>query len=313
MPNLEKKQPTRLHSAADGQAAKSQQQKANNQQLTAKIALGTVQFGLNYGISNDSGQTSKAEVKKILEEAAKHGVKIIDTARVYGSSEEILGHSGVNQFDVVTKLDPADLQINGVKEQVRNSLKRLNITKLYGVLFHNAESALASPEEVNTLQKLKEKGLVKKTGYSLYTPEELNKLLNKYPLPDLIQVPFNLLDKRFESQLVKLHDEGVEIHTRSTFLQGLFFVNPDTLGSFFNPVKSFIAALQKEFTSQQELADYLLQGVLKFGFIDKVVIGVNTACQLHENISGLLSTRTQIHIDIPTVNDSILMPNLWPR
>jgi aryl-alcohol dehydrogenase-like predicted oxidoreductase len=290
----------------------SEKRKAKSESRTAKLALGTVQFGLDYGISNDSGQTSKAEVKRILEEASSYGVKTIDTARAYGNSEEVLGQTGVHQFDVVTKLNPAELHKLSVKEQVQNSLQKLNITQLYGLLFHNAESALTNPEAVNSLQKLKEEGLVKKTGYSLYTPDELNKLLDKYPLPDIIQVPFNILDKRFEPQLVKLHNHGVETHTRSTFLQGLFFMKLDGLDSFFNPVKPLIAAMQRESTSKQALASYLLQEVLQFGFIDKVVIGVNTADQLWENISGLLSSSTQIHFDIPKVNDSILMPNLWP-
>lgn len=292
---------------------KENSQIANREKLIAKLALGTVQFGLNYGISNESGQTSKEEVKNILEQASNFGVQTIDTARAYGNSEDVLGQTGVHQFDVVTKLNPAELKMLDVKEQVQNSLRRLNTTKLYGVLFHNAESALTNPEAVNHLQKLKEEGLVKKTGYSLYAPDELNKLLDKYPLPDIIQVPFNILDKRFEPQLVKLHDEGVEIHTRSTFLQGLFFMDPEDLGSFFNPVKACIAAMQRELTSKQALATYLLQEVLRFGFIDKVVIGVNSAHQMRENISGLLSSSTRIRLDIPTINDAVLMPNLWPK
>ena len=295
------------------QKANREPRKANSEQLISKLALGTVQFGLNYGISNDSGQTSKSEVKKILEKAAKSGIKTIDTARAYGNSEEILGQTGVQEFDVITKLNPTELHMIGVNEQVENSLRKLTIHQLYGVLFHNAESALENPPAVRDLQRLKDEGVVKKIGYSLYTPEELNDLLDKYTLPDIIQVPFNILDKRFGPQLVKLHNQGVEIHTRSTFLQGLFFINPNGLDSFFNPVKAFIKALQKELTNKQVLATYLLQEVLKLGFIDKVVIGVNTANQLRENIRGLLESKTQTQFDIPIVKDSILMPNLWPK
>lgn len=295
------------------QRAKGEKPKANSEPRIAKLALGTVQFGLDYGISNDAGQTSKEEVKNILEEASRNGVKTIDTARAYGNSEEVLGQSGVHEFDVVTKLNPTEFHRVSVNEQVQNSLQKLNVEHLYGVLFHNAESALTNPDAVNRLEKLKEDGLVKKIGYSLYTPEELNKLLDNYSVPDIIQVPFNILDKRFEAQLVRLHNEGVEIHTRSTFLQGLFFMNPDGLDSFFNPIKAFIEALQKEMKNKQALATYLLQEVLKLRFIDKVVIGVNTAEQMRGNIRGLLSPGTQPQLNIPTVNDAILMPNLWPK
>jgi len=306
----EKKEQT---AKSEQRTSEREQLRSKNHSLISKIALGTVQFGLDYGISNDSGQTSKAEVKKILEEASNFGVKTIDTARSYGSSEEALGQTGVHQFDVVTKLNPAELHKLSVKEQVQNSLQSLNVQHLYGVLFHNSESALSNPEAVNRLQKLKEEGLVKKTGYSLYTPDELSKILDKYPLPDIIQVPFNILDKRFEPQLLDLHNKGVEIHTRSTFLQGLFFMHPDSLGRFFDPVKSFITTMQKKMSSKQALAAFLLLEVLQARFIDKVVIGVNTSNQLRENISGLMSSSTQIYFDIPTVKDSILMPNLWPK
>lgn len=291
----------------------------NDSQITksesriSKLALGTVQFGLNYGISNEYGQTSKEEVKKILREAEIAGVKTIDTARAYGSSEQVLGITGVQDFEIVSKLNPSELNTFSLEGQVVDSLKKLKVEQLYGVLFHNAESALENPTAVKKLWELKEKGVVRKAGYSLYTPSELDELLANYSFPDIIQVPYNILDRRFESRLNDLHNLGVEIHTRSTFLQGLFFMNPKRLDTFFHSVKPFLTDLQIEFTDTKSLAGFLLNEVIKQDFIDKVVIGVNTVDQLRANISGLKNNPPAIKFDISKVNDEILMPNLWPK
>lgn len=78
--------------------------------LVGRIALGTAQFGLDYGISNLGGQTSHSELQAILELASESGIDCLDTAIGYGNSEENLGRAGVDSFKVVTKFPqmPAD-------------------------------------------------------------------------------------------------------------------------------------------------------------------------------------------------------------
>src|SRR5690625_6191821 len=68
-----------------------------------KIGLGTVQFGMEYGISNQSGQTPPNEVSAILASFRKKGGNLIDTAIAYGSSEIVLGNAGVGEFSVISK------------------------------------------------------------------------------------------------------------------------------------------------------------------------------------------------------------------
>lgn len=284
----------------------------NNESLTKKLALGTVQFGLDYGISNELGQTPIEEVSEILREAYKTGITTIDTARAYGSSEQVLGITGVKDFDIVSKLNPNEYNTLSLEAQVEDSLKKLKVEQLYGVLFHNAQSALENPTAVKKLGELKDQGVVRKAGYSLYTPNELDELVALYGLPDIIQVPYNILDRRFESRLKELHAQGVEIHTRSTFLQGLFFVNPERLDSFFHSIKPFLTVLQREFIDTKALAGFLLNEVTNQDYIDKVVIGVNTVVQLKANISGMMNYSSEIKVDIPQVNENVLMPNLWP-
>ncbi len=279
----------------------------------SKIAIGTVQFGMDYGISNATGRTPKSEVSEILNLAHFNGIQTLDTAQEYGKSEVVMGEVGIHDFQVISKLSPAELKKETAETLTLRSLEATGLNKFYGMLFHNAESAMQNPSTIHDLQALKANNVISKWGYSLYTPQELEKLLDKYELPDLVQVPYNHLDNRFEPILKELHQKGVEVHTRSTFLQGLFFMNPIGLSEFFNPVKDYLTALQDNFDTLQSIAPALLNWVIDKSFIDKVVIGVNTKAQLESNIKGL---ETPSKCDLPewiSVPNEILMPNLWPK
>lgn len=291
----------------------SQQPIANREQQIAKLALGTVQFGMDYGISNTVGQTTKKEVAAILNLAKCTGVNTLDTAQGYGESEEVLGEVGVTDFNVISKLCPTALKKNLASFIVEQSLKATGLTKLYGMLFHNAESAMNYPAAVHELQASKEEGVILKWGYSVYTTQELEQLLNRYDLPDLIQVPYNHLDNRFEPLMKELHQKGVEIHTRSTFLQGLFFMDPDNLPEFFNLVKEYLTNLRKGYGNTERIASNLLGWVLEKSFIDRVVIGVNSKDQLLSNILGLDDVNLELLPKRCEVANELLMPNLWPK
>lgn len=278
--------------------------------LIDKIALGTVQFGLDYGISNSLGRTLDEEVSLILDIAANYKIKILDTAQAYGTSEEVLGKFHYNRFDIVTKINPLVDDLTA-SEILQRSLSSLNVKKLYAVLFHNAQSALSSTELYLQLMALKEKGVIRKLGYSVYYPEELVQLIEKNGLPDLVQIPFSHLDRRFESIAKELHELGVEIHSRSTFLQGLFFLNIESLSSFFEPIGSYLKELQNKFPHKGDRAAYLLNYVVSKPFIDKVIIGVNDGDQLKLNLEGLLKLNCKIEIKHPNVCEEILIPYLW--
>ena len=166
-----------------------------------RLALGTVQFGLPYGVANKSGQVSRAEAKLMVRLALENGIDTLDTAIAYGESEKCLGEIGVENFKLVTKLPSIPdgcLDISGwIHEQVTSSLLRLGVEKLYGFLLHKSEDLLGpdGPELYRALDSLKEKGLVKKIGVSIYSPNELESLKKDFSF-DLIQAPFNLIDQR---------------------------------------------------------------------------------------------------------------------
>lgn len=271
-----------------------------------KLGLGTVQFGLKYGVANKTGQTPVAEVSEILKAAIDNNVSLIDTASAYGNAEEVLGQFDLKSFRVVSKFMP-DECLN-LELSIRQSLEKLKIDRLYGYLAHRPLSVLEHNywQELNLL---KEKGLVRKIGYSLNEPSELDILLDRGYLPDLIQVPYNYFDRRFEQQMIALKNKGCEIHTRSTFLQGLFFIKADDLSSFFNEVKPTLKKIQKDHSSIEGL---LLNYVLKKEFIDHVIIGVDNKSQFLQNINSLSDSEELKDLDF-NFSDKILMPMYWPK
>ncbi len=277
--------------------------------LTNKIGLGSVQFGIVYGVSNSIGQTTDTEVSHILELAKKNQIDCIDTASAYGIAEEVLGSKNLSKFDVVSKFMPSDMDGN-LRNQLNKSLEKLRIDKIYGYLSHRPLSLLENQNDWEDLLNLKQEGKVKKIGFSLNEPFELDLLLEKGYVPDLIQVPYNYFDTRFKNQLITLKASGCEIHTRSAFLQGLFFTDVSKLSDFFDVVKEEILELQNKF--KEKLPAALLNFVLQSDFIDKVIIGVENSKQLQINIESVSS-----NVTLPTksfnFSKEIVMPSFWPK
>jgi aryl-alcohol dehydrogenase-like predicted oxidoreductase len=205
-----------------------------------KLALGTAQFGADYGIASAPGRPSIADVKNILSLAGKSGIDTLDTAAAYGNSEEVLGKVGVANWRVVTKIPrfnipPANIR-SWVLNYVQNSLETLDVDSMFGLLLHDA-SALLKPggsELVQALLEVKGAGLVDNIGYSIYSPEDLPSLVNALH-PDLIQAPLNIFDQRIirTGWLKRLASEGIEVHVRSIFLQGLLLMEPNSRPSYF--------------------------------------------------------------------------------
>lgn len=276
--------------------------------LKSKLGIGTAQFGMPYGISNQSGQTSKTEVAEILKVASNAGITLVDTASAYGNAEKILGDNELEDFDVVSKFMP--YEENGtITKQVNQTLENLKITSLYGYLAHRPSDLVKNEQQWEQLLQLKREKLVKKVGFSLNTPEEFYELKKSGFVPDIVQAPFNYFDRRFEDILIELSHEGCEIHTRSAFLQGLFFMRTDTLGEFFEEVKS---ALQKIQIDNKVLSGSLLNFVLEKPFIDKVVIGVENKGQLVDNLSQLANS-TSLPVLEENISEQILIPSNWPK
>jgi aryl-alcohol dehydrogenase-like predicted oxidoreductase len=217
---------------------------AEQQALTQRLALGTAQFGLAYGLNNQAGQPTPTAVAEVLTAARTAGLTLLDTAAAYGNSEARLGELiGENTaFEVITKvpaLPPAQ-----VTQHLAESLARLRRAQVYGVLFHAFGPLQAEPTAWEALQTARAAGQAARIGVSLYHPHEAEWLLAQGWDVDLVQVPYNVLDQRFAAVLPQLAAHGVEVHVRSAFLQGLLLREPATLPVFFQPLAPKIQHLR---------------------------------------------------------------------
>jgi len=263
-----------------------------------KLGIGTVQFGLDYGLSNQEGKTSPEEVVKILDVAAQNGVRIIDTAALYGASEEILGKSLPlnHRFAIVTKtpqfskksLNSNDAQL--LENIFHRSLEQMKQTSLYGLLVHRVEDLFAKNGHllIKRMIELKQRGLVEKVGVSVYTGQQIDRVTESYPI-DLIQVPVNVLDQRLllSGHFSKLKKAGIEIHARSVFLQGLLLMEVESVRSFFDPIKPVLYEY-RTFLNSKGLT--LVEGAIAFikqvSEIDCMIIGINDIKQLKTNLNS---------------------------
>lgn len=283
-----------------------------------KIALGTVQFGLDYGVANNAGRVSFEEAKKILGLAKKHGIDTLDTAIAYGDSEATLGRLGVRDCEIITKLpampDGYANVASWVEDQVAGSLDRLDVANLYGVLLHRPDQLLGERgvELYGALQQLKQRKFTQKIGVSIYGPAELQ-LLSQMSF-DVVQAPLNILDRSLvESGWAKrLRQQGTELHVRSTFLQGLLLMSPER-----RPEKFFRwAPLWSEWERWLESSGIpplqaCLGYVLGVAEVDKVVIGVDSAHHLQQILDASKRRLDSLPAWPDNIDEDLINPALW--
>ena len=288
-----------------------------------KIGLGAAQFGLDYGVSNIHGKTTKHEVLTILQLAYENDISLIDTATSYGNSESMLGEVITNDdWKFVTKtphfvdgyLD--NTHVEQLKESFNQSLIRLGQKKIYGLLLHSCDDLLKPGGRLifREMERLREVGMVEKIGVSVYSSKQIEAILGKFNI-DLIQLPINIFDQHLfvDGWLEKLKNKNVEIHARSPLLQGLLLMPRTSIPTYFLPIKEKIELFSK---SAQELSlsklELALGYVMGINEIDKIVVGVNTIEQLREIIEA-----TQVKVnpmeftDVSIDNPIYTNPSLW--
>jgi len=284
-----------------------------------RIALGTVQFGLSYGVANNKGQTSYQESKKIVKLAQQNGVNTLDTAVIYGSSEETLGKIGVDGWKIITKLpeissEPKNIQ-KLIHKQITDSLRRLKVSKLYAVLLHDSGMLSSKNGEVywDTLHNLKGEGIVQKIGYSIYTPDELDTFYERF-YPDIIQAPFNIIDNRLDNSgwLQRMSDDQVEIHARSIFLQGLLLMKQNKRPSYFKQWDSLWESWHRYLKEEDITAiEASLGYVMSDSRIDKLVIGVDCVAHLQQIINLSKEKLEKIPNIFSSKDQKLINPSMW--
>lgn len=286
-----------------------------------KLALGTAQLGLNYGINNKSGVIAEESLSELLNYAFNKGIDTLDTAYNYGNSEERIGkYLSVNNcnFKVITKAPRGSDTIN-VKKYFQETLDKLKKKSVYGYMLHDFNDYLNDKKIINSLTDLKNSGLINKIGFSLYYPEQLDILFNDKRNFELIQVPYNLVDRRFEKYFEQLKNRNVEIHVRSVLLQGLFFMKPEELPEKLKPFNNFLDKLNQisQYTNRT-IENIALNFVAQNQNVDKIVVGVDNQKQLIDNLSeinNMIDAEKLLHIkdelaelNLPT---ELLIPSNW--
>lgn len=263
-----------------------------------EIMLGTAQFGQHYGISNYRGVPSYDELHRIKNTAKDLGVRALDTASSYGESEKVIGKVFDASWSITSKCslrhgsaEPSVL----LWAQVLKSLELLNVSSLDNVLLHDAKDVNLA---WSVLRNLRDEGLVKKIGVSLYFSDDLEPI---FALPDLdvVQIPLSIFDQRFLKSGVinRFKDRGVQIQIRSIFLQGLLLMEPQQRPSYFSNWAETFGLLDNYLRQEQILAKELcINFVSHLPCVDNVVIGVETAEQLTEIVEFARGDRSPIPI-----------------
>ncbi|MEO5935853.1 MAG: aldo/keto reductase [Terriglobales bacterium] len=291
-----------------------------------KLGLGTVQFGLDYGVSNPAGRTPEDEVSRILEVARRNGVGFLDTAAAYGESEAVLGRTlrpDDDSFRIVTKTLPLNLpritagDVARVERTFEASLTKLGRRQVYGLLLHAPADVLVPGGNLlwEYLVRLKQQGRVTKIGASIYDADQLDKLLKDYAL-DIIQAPINIFDQRLRrsGHLQRLKQEGIEIHARSIFLQGLLLMEEGSLPEHLRTARALLQEYHR-FLRQQSLTP--VQAALGFvdslPEVDAIICGVNDHLQLQELCASSVSVPAEWFDRFASEDRNIVDPSLWPR
>lgn len=284
-----------------------------------KLALGTVQFGLPYGVANKQGQVSQTAIKQLLDSARNSGISTLDTAIAYGDSEKALGLQNLQGFKVISKLFEMPSNCNNieawVEQQLFDSLKRLKLNSLEALLFHRPIQLLeANGQELyQSVLRLKDQGLIKSIGISMDDFEELPTVTQYFDF-DIVQAPMNIFDRRMETSglLTKLKNAGVEVHIRSAFLQGLLLMSVNQAPSYFRPWSDLFNAYHNWLDTHgisplQACISYLSQN----SKVDKIVVGVDNLQQLEQIVDAAAKPTVDIPDFFQSTDEELINPSRW--
>ena len=274
------------------------------------MTLGTVQLGMNYGIANQDGKPSEEKSFSILAAALEGGITSLDTARAYGDSEQVIGRF-LKQWQgerpaIVTKVrklegsTPKALE-KFVTESVETSLENLGVSKVDAVMLHGAQDPVIHGEAcADAVKALIDHGYTDKVGVSVYTAEDIEGML-PYDIFSVTQVPMSIFDQRLIAggSLAKLRQRDYTVFVRSVFLQGLFFLDPDTMT---DPILMEHAAPKIRLLRQiaGELGLTVEQLAVAFirdcAGVTSLVLGADTPEQVKANIAAF---------DTPTLDEEV--------
>ena len=299
----------------------------------AEFCLGTVQFGLHYGISNHSGRPSQTEVFSLLDQALSAGIDCWDTAFAYGEAENVLGEyirqrRCAGRVRVVSKLRPdfVDTLDKGhslddlVRSEVEASLRRLGVGTLEAFMLHRF-SHLEIPGMDDALQNIRSSGLARQVGVSVYEAAEAMAVLRS-EWADAVQVPYSIIDRRldkagFFSRLPGRH-RPLRVYARSVLLQGLIVMNDELIPGHLSGIRPYLRELDSILGRYGlNRFDGAVRYVLAHDGVGHLVFGVDTGSQLddylrvREAVNDLRPCWEECLNSFGEVDHDLLSPNLW--
>lgn len=293
---------------------------------SARLALGTAQWGMTYGIANRTGQPPSDEVDRMLQLGRERGVELLDTAHAYGEAEKVLGaqHAATRGYQIVTKTTPlrvsrvGDEHVRRATDGFQESLTSLGCQRVYGLLVHGADTLLVDGGERiwAALEQIKAEGRVHSIGVSVYHPRQLERILDRYRI-DVVQLPFSVYDQRFKQQglLHRLQGMRIEVHARSVFLQGLLLLPPDQLPPAFDAIRTHHTDLH---TRLRELGLTPIESCLLYGLqqpeIGRIIVGCETVDQLKAAIdASAMSTPGALSelAEFGLLDEAVINPSTW--
>lgn len=293
--------------------------------FSSRLVLGTVQFGMPYGITNRRGQVSPETAREILSDACEAGISLVDTASGYGTSEALLGQClpDFPSIGVVTKTAVIDAAVIGpaeiqkVRESISCSMEFLQRSRLEGLLVHNGGDLLKPGGEglVELLMLLKSEGRIERIGVSVYDAKEIDHILEIFR-PDIVQLPLNVFDQRLiqGGHIEALRSAKIEIHARSAFLQGILLANPSVLPDYFRKFDDIFAAYL-EFLDNSKLSPLsaCLGFMIQQSGVDRVIVGVTARSELAEILAALPTGPSMPPMHMLASNaPGLVDPREWP-
>lgn len=296
-----------------------------------ELCLGTVQFGMDYGIKGQK-QPSVEKAVEMLDYATQNGIDTIDTANAYGTAEDVVGTFlekktvARDKLFIISKFRPNlldDLKpeeyYKVMRDNLENTLSRLHTDYLDSYLLHSARYVF-DDEIIETLNRMKQDGLVKRVGVSVYEPEEAKKCIER-PNIEFMQLPFSIFDQRMEKAGVfnDAEKDNIQIHSRSAFIQGMILMEEDEVPLFLAKAKPIVRKIsllcERHGLSRISLA---MNYVKQQSRISHLVFGVDNLEQLIENISIFKENISKDIIDdiakeFTDIEADIVMPSLWKK
>lgn len=286
-----------------------------------KIILGTANFNKNYSLIK---KNSFKDAQKVIAYAKKKKVKTIDFAPRYIKNKKILHLIAKSKFKVISKIPsikkvPRNELQKFIERQIFKNLSIFNSKDIFCILFHDSSDFHFEKikDAITILNNFKNKKIIEKIGVSIYNPEEVNLILNKFKphKPDIIQLPYNIFDNRFQvtGVLKKLKKLKIEVHARSIFLQGLFFKDAESLPGYFDKWKKEIKKFQKN-KNDDIIYNICYNFVNNNKFLDKIIVGFKFPTEIKKFFKNIEYPPIKVFNKINLVNDvKLVNPNFWEK